>query len=1206
MAPDRLLDDFREQVVESFTVPHGGGAAPLDYAGYLSLHGNERSGDEANVVDSRFTPSVLAWLGWTPGDYDYNAPEAGRGKHIQKPDFRVKSIGVTAFVVEDKSSALDYEAGMLDQMRRYAEGSTAYALWTNARELRLERFSPGGNNETLAICSIEGLFGPMQVLDRKSEETALLQIHSVLGKQRFADFPGLLDQACADDPRISLEGDTALREFIEGSRNVLEDVRRGAVVQIRAALDAIAAGERDRVELLEELDEANEQMISRGRWSEKRVGRAQDVADTVRSGLGGLSADSLRDETEELSKANASVIGAWVERVMRADTAWRLNAQQQRRPRSISTAYELWVRQQPDQATNITPETFAEQVAYVLFVRLILVRLLEDKGIIPERLAVDGGFEAWRDLVESRFSPPGAGALSEIYGAEFLAMVFRVVGAYYRHFFQQPIFDWYQPDDIALVKLLAHLNRYDFSRISNDVLGFTYENYIERRGRQKKGQFLTRSGVVDYMLEQADYGGREVIGRRFMDHACGSGSFLIHAVRRYRDALAEGMAATEGGEAEDYLSGEDGEGRLAFARKLVDDVTHLIVGLDIDPFACYLAELNLLVQIIEEVSLVWENDRYAPIERFLVFNSDSLAMPTGILDSSFLSPTMDVGEEDLLDEAWNVKALEESWHGGFDYVIANPPYVTPKRQPVLDQVRYTPFFQEALSQDLNLYLLFFRLAEHYLSDSGVGVLISPLTLLGDDSAEKTRHLLTTQRLRVTGITRFYSGTVLFPGVDQMVMVVRFTAGDPGRPAPEVELRGGLTEDQAASRALTVPGPDVVSPSLPEFEPALPDPWTNPWMHVADEDAQEIWRHVAGVAGGNVHHLLEASLSARQGDVNTTAVRSLLCESPGSRRMPAYSAKAAQPLAPLPEPDEWVEVPASPRETGAEAVLESIANLPGTEHGIILQEMVNVHVERRLRATWFERDSENPMAFLHTLWRFVAVEGKERHAKAVLGFLSSGLASYLFGLWSTNNHVQSNVLRRLPCPFLDTFPEEELAAATDRALGFRAAVEEAISGGLGTFEPPAGVRMNHRALLTESGVPTISLADAELRGIITRLPSRSGRVSRLLDGYLESEDPSYLEEVAPILEEVGSEQWDRVKESLLLPEPAQLRAFVEQRDNMIRQAEESAKNFEGTRAEIDEIVAEWYQLPDHLRQADARGVPFSYGNARSAAESDVGK
>lgn len=1199
MTPDPLLESFEQTVIEPFAVQR---SSMLDYESYMGLSSDERLGDEANVVDQRFTTALLSWLGWSQGDFDYNAPESGGGKRTQRPDFRVKSMGVTAFVVEDKASGLSFDAGMLDQMRRYAEGSTGYALWCNARELRLERFWPGGTNETLAVCSVVGLFGSSPVLDRSNEEAALLQIHSILGKQRFTDFPGLMDQVSYNGPRISLEGETALREFISGSRSILDEVRRGAVVQIRAALNSRPEFEDETDKLRVELEEANRQLLQHS-WSEVMAPRAREATDTARTRLGTLSADTVKEPLREASGVNAQVVTRWAEQVMRLDSLWRLTDQQHRRQQTIATAYELWTRQQPDQATNVTPETFAEQVAYVLFVRLILVRLLEDRGIIPNRLAVNGGFEAWRDLIETRFAPPNAQTITDIYGAEFLTMVFRVVGSYYRHFFQQPIFDWYQPDDIALVKLLAHLNRYDFGAITHDVLGFTYENYVDRRGRGKKGHFLTRSGVVTYMLDQAGYENRNIIGRSFLDHACGSGSFLIHATRRYRQALAEGMAATEGCTSDEFLYGGDDERRLRFARKLIDDVTHCLVGIDIDPFACYLAELNLLIQVLDEVSLVWENDRYAPIERFLVFNSDGLSMPTGVLNSSRTEQTLDIGDEDPLDEAWSVKARQEPWNTGFDYVVANPPYVTPKRQPVLDQVRNTPFFREVLAQDLNLYLLFFRLAEHYLSDTGVAVLIVPLTVLGDDSAENTRRLLNGDRLRLTGITRFYSGTVLFPGVDQMVSVIRFEAGNVDRPAPEVELRGGLNEGQAASDVVRVSGSEVVAPPKPEFSPRLPDPWTNPWLHVADSEGFTLWQHVCERAGANVHHLLDVSLSPRQGDVNTNAVKPLRRESPGANRIPAYTGKSAHPLAPLREPEVWLEVPDQPRSTGHEAVLASLINMTDAECGIVLQEAVNLHVGRRLRATWFERDGDSPKAFQHTLWRFTATAGKERHAKATLGFLSSSLASYLFGLWATNFHVQSNVLRRLPCPPLDTFPEEELASATDTALSHRAEIADAISNDRGKFTARGEVKLSPTALLESSAVPTLSLADAELRGLITRLPSSSQRVARLLDGYLYAQDPDYFAEVELLIAEYSSEQWDRAKTKVDLPEPGYISAFVAFRDKQTQQVEQAAVDFAAARKDIDRIVADWYELPDDLKSLVNKELPFSYRNARAMDEDE---
>jgi hypothetical protein len=106
-----------------------------------------------------------------------------------------------------------------------------------------------------------------------------------------------------------------------------------------------------------------------------------------------------------------------------------------------------------------------------------------------------------------------------------------------------------------------------------------------------------------------------------------------------------------------------------------------------------------------------------------------------------------------------------------------------------------------------------------------------------------------------------------------------------------------------------------------------------------------------------------------------------------------------------------------------------------------------------------------------------------------------------------------------------------------------------------------------------------------------------------DGRLEVDDPAYLKEVTPLLQSAGSTQWEHAKGSLLLPEPAHLRGFVAERDHLTEAAERAARDFEAARKDIDGIVADWYGLPDELARAAARGVPFSYANARASAEDE---
>ncbi len=43
---------------------------------------------------------------------------------------------------------------------------------------------------------------------------------------------------------------------------------------------------------------------------------------------------------------------------------------------------------------------FALQAAYVVFIRLLLVRVCEDKGIFPHRLVSDGGLAHWQEDIK--------------------------------------------------------------------------------------------------------------------------------------------------------------------------------------------------------------------------------------------------------------------------------------------------------------------------------------------------------------------------------------------------------------------------------------------------------------------------------------------------------------------------------------------------------------------------------------------------------------------------------------------------------------------------------------------------------------------------------------------------------------------------------------------------------------------------------------
>jgi hypothetical protein len=215
------------------------------------------------------------------------------------------------------------------------------------------------------------------------------------------------------------------------------------------------------------------------------------------------------------------------------------------------------------------------------------------------------------------------------------------------HFGNQDFFDWFTPDTQSLLSLLHLLRCYDFKNISIDVLGRIYdEGYIENKGRSEKGQFYTPIHVVEYMLDTLDMPGCDThncngctkdhtfLEKTIGDISCGSGSFLMAVAARKRAILKHLVAAHK-------VSPE-------YALQIMSNT---LLGFDLNPFACYVAEINLLVQCLP--FLVDEQGQLCrSVERLHIYCTDVLEPASGKLIN-----------------------LSEG-HQGIDYLVGNPPYVS--------------------------------------------------------------------------------------------------------------------------------------------------------------------------------------------------------------------------------------------------------------------------------------------------------------------------------------------------------------------------------------------------------------------------------------------------------------------------------------------------------------------------------------------------
>ncbi len=1063
-------ESFGTTVIEPLQINIEG--KTLSYLEYLELPASQRTNDEADVVDHQFSLNLLQWLGFVKGDWIYNRPTSSNP--ADKPDYVVKMLGATAFVLEDKNTTEHFSETSLKQLRRYTAGTSGYCLWTNSKFIVGLRFDANGQHQTLVEVRVDEVFGRHTSLLNQEANFELLRL--LFRKQRFTDISNLVaaiavDQHTWQAQAKSLTDAASLRTFITESRFVLDQL----VTAIKARLSTVAS----------ELEEAkNDVRSSQQRYTMLTT----DVLNRLKGGGALRLSDISQLETglHDLEANIADISIASIERLKPAMTTATLplwttfiqeinavisNVRERDLARSTSrrihAAYLVWLERYKyiegeDRGSNEAIElqrqnAFAEQVSYVFFVRLLLARVLEDKDIMP-RIVSNGGFKNWFDFLRSS----SMDSLEEIRGESFLPLVYRRVANFYQHFFQQPVFDWFLPDDYLLALVLHRLNQYNFKDVTSDLLGFTYEAFIERTARNQKGHFLTPPSVVEFMLDRAEYNSSAVIGESFLDTACGSGSFLVHAARRLRKILT---------------SSPNIQDPLVLARTFVEQVQNKLFGLEINPFSCYLAELNLFIQVLDDLALLWNNGERPNIERFAIYNTNSLEMPQAVLNSSGQNTAIAFTDAAAaLDEATMIKAQYRS----FGYVICNPPYLN--RGIILDAKSYGeyPFYRDVVKGDENFYLLFLRLAAYYVSLGGTICFICPLNLFGDESTMRAREMFSKMEWSIPSITRFYVRDVLFPGVLQGVCIIRID-NIAGNVNDIIEVRGGSSIAEAAQNATQISRIQVLS-----NYPAKTT-WSKPWLVNANADTYALWEFIRSQANQDLADLLRDKMEVGKGDVRSTWAKPMIATQYDLKSLPLTKGKFVTDWG-----DWQVSIYLNPNVSISSSIkdysgsrwvqkqLQRIVNLNEKETVIFLKEVSGLEMKRPIRGTILQRDNQHPVVADETLLvLYTLSDAYEDLAYAIFGLLTSLLYNFLFSLFSTNAHANFKEILRLPVPIWTKEREKQLAGETRKVIDVYADLytHEKIYG----VQNANGVSVN--TVLAASKLPTLRLEELVMRGDI---------------------------------------------------------------------------------------------------------------------------
>ncbi len=162
-------------------------------------------------------------------------------------------------------------------------------------------------------------------------------------------------------------------------------------------------------------------------------------------------------------------------------------------------------------------------------------------------------------------------------------------------FFSWYLFAWNEDMESGVRSLLEHLNRYDPTTLAivpdetRDLFKKLYHYLLPRQVRHNLGEYYTPDWLAQRLLNQVDNKyftsdpsrdekgmTRKLLNTRFLDPACGSGTFLVLTIARMRD-MADSLPIKQS--------------------DLLDAILSNVVGIDLNPLAVLTARVNYVLNI---------------------------------------------------------------------------------------------------------------------------------------------------------------------------------------------------------------------------------------------------------------------------------------------------------------------------------------------------------------------------------------------------------------------------------------------------------------------------------------------------------------------------------------------------------------------------------------------------------------------------------
>ncbi|MGQ4875717.1 MAG: Eco57I restriction-modification methylase domain-containing protein [Promethearchaeia archaeon] len=308
-----------------------------------------------------------------------------------------------------------------------------------------------------------------------------------------------------------------------------------------------------------------------------------------------------------------------------------------------------------------------------------------------------------------------------IYESELLENLFN----FYGFSLNNPFYNRIRRQSYEKLKFFKKKDKSEFIDYIASILIEPTEVSLERK---KYGEFYTPLSVVDYILDGINYteSNLSIINKKLIDLSCGAGIFLIRATERLKHSILNKMG----------LKDFDGTS-VNSLKKIIGIIKQNIFGVDINPFACILAQLGMVGILFDIFSIIKEKDPSYNIPIFNIQNKNAL----------------------LLE-------LREQ----YDFIVGNPPYVFIRDIPEDHKklIKRLPLNTKVGQYDY--YQIFLELGIRLLKEKGFLGYIIPDSILALSNRRVVRKFI----IETTSIKEIFHTGSRFPelAVSNIIIILQ--------------------------------------------------------------------------------------------------------------------------------------------------------------------------------------------------------------------------------------------------------------------------------------------------------------------------------------------------------------------------------------------------------------------------------------------------